>query len=408
MRRLFFSYNPLYLLSALCMLVGCYLLGGIFILEPGSLSGPVALLVILNIYEGLLIALGMYLILKAGLLRDGRTLIILEVLFLADFTFLGMESVVADVSIGLLVNLALAALAMVKLAAILRILRIRLVPALLAFAFLQFIALFGLPGLFAALDAGAQVTAFSSYMGWWVPAALIVAWYLLVQPRWLAYHRNGTAARYGAILRPMLLYVPLISIGAHLIALNWLYYVPFRLCNLAPVLIAAAICLPRMKPRWLTGSRRAALQLVLPALAVLVSCGASGEMVSSLWARSHVLVTPLRTALAGAFVAYGYSYWLSRRTECALLGAGCLASAFAGHSLPVIAVNCWTTVRAVVLALIGTVPTSRIQGGIAAVVAAFILLGVGAGTSLWKCRESESERMWEESCRTIRGSSGKP
>jgi hypothetical protein len=118
-------------------------------------------------------------------------------------------------------------------------------------------------------------------------------------------------------------------------------------------------------------------------------------MVSSLWARSHVLVTPLRTALAGAFVAYGYTCWLRRRTACALLGAGCLASALAGHSLPVIAATCWTTLRAVVLAVIRTVPTTRIQGGIAAVVAAFVLLGVGAATSLWKCRGSgEGDSIW--------------
>jgi hypothetical protein len=406
MRKLLVSYNPLYLVSALCMLLGCYLLGGIFILEPGDLSGPVALLVILNIYEGLLIALGMFLILRIGLLRDGRTLMILEVLFLADFTFLGMESVVADVSIGFLINMVLAALAIVKLAVVLRMLRVRLAPVLLAFASLQFGALFGLPAVFAALDRVGDVSALASFMGWWMLAVLPVIWYLLIQPGWLTCHHNGTAARYGAIIRPMLLYVPLISIGTHLVAINWLYYLPFRLCNLAPVMIAAAICLPRVKTRWLTARRRAALQLALPALAVLISTRVSGEMISYLSSGSDLMISPLRVALAGAFVAYAYGFGVHRNGLHALLGAGCLAGALGGHSVPAIAGAYWAAGRAIALGLKEMIPTTRIQGGITAVVAAFVFLGMGAGVSLWKYRESKKERMLEEPCRISRGPFG--
>jgi hypothetical protein len=136
---------------------------------------------------------------------------------------------------------------------------------------------------------------------------------------------------------------------------------------------------------------------------VLISTRVSGELISYLSSGSDLMISPRRVALAGAFVAYAYGFGLHRSGLHALLGAGCLAGALGGHSVPAIAGAYWAAGRAIALGLKETIPTTRIQGGITAVVAAFVFLGMGAGVSLWKYRESKKERMLEESCRISRG-----
>ena len=78
------DHNPLYLLSALSMLLGYYLLVQGVGARAGEIGKMVGLLVTVNIYELLLIGLGLFLFLRRGLRRDARLLLILQSLFLAD------------------------------------------------------------------------------------------------------------------------------------------------------------------------------------------------------------------------------------------------------------------------------------------------------------------------------------
>ena len=53
--------NPFYGISAAAMLLGCYLLNHALELEPGRLGKLLVLMGVLQVYEGLLIALGVFL-----------------------------------------------------------------------------------------------------------------------------------------------------------------------------------------------------------------------------------------------------------------------------------------------------------------------------------------------------------
>src|SRR5688500_11080747 len=85
------EHNPFYLLSAGCMLLGCLVLANTMSFTPVRAGRLLALIVTLNVYEAVLIALGLLLIVRRNLVRDGRVLLVLEAFFLVDVTFLGNE-----------------------------------------------------------------------------------------------------------------------------------------------------------------------------------------------------------------------------------------------------------------------------------------------------------------------------
>src|SRR5690349_16746478 len=60
--RFLIDHNPLYLLSAACMLAGCLLLSGSTSYNPMRMRQLLLLILTLNVYEALLIALGLLLI----------------------------------------------------------------------------------------------------------------------------------------------------------------------------------------------------------------------------------------------------------------------------------------------------------------------------------------------------------
>lgn len=112
-------HNPFYLLSALCMIAGCYALNSAMALYSGDLRGLLVLIGTINAYELLLIALGLFLIRRRGIIRDGRTLLLLQTVFLFDLTFLNAETATGSLRAGLLVNAILLGIALLKVSAIL-------------------------------------------------------------------------------------------------------------------------------------------------------------------------------------------------------------------------------------------------------------------------------------------------
>src|SRR6476620_3676533 len=89
--RFLVHHNPFYLLSALCMIAGCFALNSALQTRSGELSKLLLLMGTLQLYELLLVGLGLYLIVKHRLDRDGRTLLLLDAVFLVDLTFLNNE-----------------------------------------------------------------------------------------------------------------------------------------------------------------------------------------------------------------------------------------------------------------------------------------------------------------------------
>src|SRR5215212_8922104 len=104
-------HNPFYLLSALCMIAGCYALNSGLDVRSGQVRSILVLVGTLNVYEFMLLGLGVYLIRRRNVVRDGRTLLLLQAVFLVDLTFLNAETAAASLSAGLALNAALWVLA---------------------------------------------------------------------------------------------------------------------------------------------------------------------------------------------------------------------------------------------------------------------------------------------------------
>src|SRR5689334_9951335 len=124
--RFLVRHNPFYLLSAVCMLAGCLALTNSLSWTSIGMGRLLALVVTLNFYEALLLGLGLYLLARRGVVRDGLVLLVLEALFLVDAAFLNVEVFAVDLHVGLLTNLAVYALALTKLFVLFRALGLRL------------------------------------------------------------------------------------------------------------------------------------------------------------------------------------------------------------------------------------------------------------------------------------------
>ena len=108
--------NPFCALSVSAMLLGCWLLSEALHLQAGRLGGLLVLMSVLQLYEGLLVGLGTFLVRAGRAPRDGVTVLLLESLFLMDAPLLAAECVTADARVGTAVALATLALAIGKLA----------------------------------------------------------------------------------------------------------------------------------------------------------------------------------------------------------------------------------------------------------------------------------------------------
>jgi len=78
------------------MIAGCYALNDGLDLRAGEAGRALVLVGTINLYELLLIGLGVFLIRSRNIVRDGRTLLLLQAVFLADLTFLNGALANAD------------------------------------------------------------------------------------------------------------------------------------------------------------------------------------------------------------------------------------------------------------------------------------------------------------------------
>jgi hypothetical protein len=107
--------NPFYALSASAMLLGCWLLSEALELQAGQLQGLLVLMFVLQLYEGLLVGFGAFLVRSKRAPRDGLVVLVIESLFLLDATLLATECVTTDTAVGTFVAVTSAALAVLKL-----------------------------------------------------------------------------------------------------------------------------------------------------------------------------------------------------------------------------------------------------------------------------------------------------
>ena len=377
--RLLAEGSPLYLLSALSMLAGCYTLSHALALQPGQTGKLLVLLAALGAYEALYVGLGLFLIVRRGLERDGRMLLLLEVLFLVDATLLGGETFAADFRTGVAVSAALLILALVKVIVIVRVLDRGTVISALAPTLLPFSLIYLTPGAYARLQELHLFGPRTVYGFWWLAALAVVVQALLARQ---AAEKVDPAA--GAFRRALAIALPA-SLTVHLLAATWVQDLEFHVAYLGPMVLALGVARILLDVSW-PGPR---WRLALPAAAVLLSIDADADlMLSGPWA---IPVSPLRLALLAAGFAYLEGYRLHRGRGFAW-GAGlCLLAAASGHTVTAMFARVGWLWRAVSSGGRRVVPRTAEAWGVVAVVMAFVLLGLGAAASLVSGRGREPE-----------------
>jgi hypothetical protein len=348
-----FHHNPFYLLSALCMIAGCYMLNGDLALRAGELPRLLLLVATLNAYELLLIALGLYLIRGRGIERDGRTLLLLEAPFLVDLAFLNAEVAQTHGATALVLNALVFGLALLKVAAIFGVLYEQFPSRIFGFVATELLVLFGLPSVFRAVAHNGSPTTAQFFAAWLIVALLPVMYETQL---WLAERmaRHGVAG-FAAPRRRFILHLymtlPFVSLLAHLGMLHWVYNARFYLGEGTLVLLAVSLPLARMQVADAQArSLLATVRVALPAIALVMTLEDPVPLAMHIGGRTPL--TPAMVIAAGAYVVYVYMYLRK-------------------HALYYIAAAASSSGMALFL-----------QWGVAAVAAGFAFLGLGASISL--------------------------
>jgi hypothetical protein len=356
------------------MLAGCYAINSGLAPRTGDLPKLLALIGTLNLYEAAVIALGLYLV-RRGILRDGRTLLLLEAPFLVDLAFLYADAGSVSVAGGFVLNLFLLALGLLKVGIILRVLCGRTWFRSFAFIALELAILFLMPSVLAHFEHHDNLTPAHFYAAWWVTGALLAlygipGWFPsatsvdVPHPLQIAMHRIYTL-------------LPLASLVVHLWMQHWVYRVEFTGGDLSPLLIGATLALNALVRR--TDIKR--LQIVLPLVAMSLAVHFSPE---THWRIGRAPITPAFITGAAAYVAYVFC--LFPRLALPLLSGGAAATAFAlfGPTLQQLCfaiASAWHCATSTASRLL---PQTAIQWGITAVGSGFAFLILGAGISLKK------------------------
>ncbi len=379
--RLVAKHNPFYLASAAMMLLGCYLLSRALALAPGETGKLVALIGVLNGYEGLLIGLALFLIVRRGLVRDGRMLLVLESAFLVDITLLASEVHAASHTGGALVAASLLALAVLKIGAVARGLGMPSAP-LFRLALPPLALLLAAPGTFAALVDARLLSLPLVYLFWWGLALLVVT-QALDERHWPKAVPNAPGGLAATAFRRALAIAPLLSLAHHLVGAAWVQGLSTPVCFFGPPLVALGVrsALLRAPSRPWSGS------FWLPAAGVLVSLSAPAELM--IGDPAGVTLSPLRVTLVGAGLAYLLAFRLHRRRSFAWGGGLCLAGALAGHSLSAIAGSLGYLCRLALMGARRATPRTATRWGLLAVASSFVLLAFGALVSLLRPRTPE-------------------
>jgi hypothetical protein len=200
-----------------------------------------------------------------------------------------------------------------------------------------------------------------------------------------------------AVVRRSFVWLPFVSLLAHLILMHWVYDAHLHAAYVAPVLLGLAVMLGGATPtKLLKPVDLALLRLVLPALAVVLSLDAPSELrAAPLGAGSRLVLTPVLVSLSLAYVVY-ISLYLGKYALRLIAGALAAVLVFAFGPTPsqvAAAGQQWAewTFSLVVNAVVRVVPRTMTGWGLTAVGAAFAFLGLGAYVSLKKTPEPQGQ-----------------
>lgn len=371
-RRFIVDYNPFFLLSALCMLLGCLVLTNSLSWSPVRLQRILLLAATINAYELILVGLGVFLIRKRQARRDGAILLILEAFFLVDVAFLNAELFAIDRWVGLWANLLIFVLAIGKLTLILRAIGGTLgsLPVLAIVA--QLVVLFALPGVlkFYASSRGGLLPPLAMLGAWWTLFAVGAAATFIH-----AHARRAQATPLAPWFAPLLTVVSFVSLVAHVGTSQWIYDLRYWGADLAPMLALASLILC-LRPAWRGPG---------------VMCAIAAVMAST--SHNHTLrVQLLGQVVSPVHVTLGVVYLLLAWTLARAIFVW-LASLGVAAGVIVVFGPTLAQIRAAMAVVIGWIdllrPKTQQAWGICAVVASFLFLAIGAAISLRRGEQNE-------------------
>ncbi len=372
-------HNPFFLLSAACMLAGCIAVANTTTWSPIETLRIVALIGTLEVYQFLLMGLGLVLLIARNNRRDGVMLLALATVFMADVNYLNAELVTSDLATGLLVSGGLLAAALGKMGLIIRLTRMSVTWGQVLFFATQWMVLFAMPAVLAWHQEDRGVVPLHLYACWWI-IALLPAGYQLLRPA--SSHAWPSTAVW------LFWVIPWLSCVMHLGILHYVHDIAYVGAMATPMLLLIALGLSTIQ-RDRSGDRlrqARTIQGVLLVVAVLVSVNAPRQLELTLGSLglSQVSLSPFEMAVGTAYLT---GVWIfARPLSVVLIGAGlaALLMVWFGPSRQQMA-NALQQSWAFVAGLINAVrPQSRDQWGIIAIVTAFVLLLIGGWVSLRK------------------------
>ncbi len=365
------DHNPCFILSGLSMLFGCHLLNIALFTPAGDTHKLLGLLAVVNVYELLLVAIGLVLIRKPVFVRDGRILLGLEAMFLCDITFTSGIIATVDPRWGFAIAAVLLALAGLKLALILRALGAPIAWRTWAFFMLQLSAVLCIAGVFKviAVPRHGKLPEGVVYAGWWIAGLLPAVGMVL---RSLPTRGSAAPSSEMGLIR-LFLILPFISLLVHLYGGGWVYSVPFRAAYIAPVLLGLAFAAPAIP--WALARRQ--LLVAQFSLAALAICFATGSSPTLMFHPHGLTLSPTSFTIAGALAVTIHAVWLSRSLLAAVFAMACSLVTLTVQNFALL----WATLVTSAEWIWSLMPRTVGQWGTVAVVGSFLLLGVGVWVS---------------------------
>lgn len=385
------DHNPCYLLSGLCMLLGCGLLNWALYDRGGDVRKMLTLLAVVNVYELMLVGLGLLLIRKPAFLRDGRILLGLEAMFLLDITFINGVISTVSASAGMLTGLVLLGLASGKAWLIFRALRLPLAGRMWVFVTLVVAGVVLGPAIYkhVALANRGFMKPLWIYLGWCAVGGLLVAGATIW--RW-----RGPADRVAGERPPeralgwFYVILAFVSLLGHQVATGWIYSVAFDWVYLAPVVLGMAAVVEACRGWIVTPAMAVRLQVAILATAIWMSIDQPVALQHAM--AGDVVFSPLRFVLIGAAGVCLWLLWRDHRAMFAYAAAVCVLTAVLGPSVMAM----WMRVQEIGTATATTAirlwPRTMLEWGVTAVGGSFVLLGAGAGWTLMRERVARRHR----------------
>ncbi|MFI4861540.1 MAG: hypothetical protein ACIAXF_12775 [Phycisphaerales bacterium JB063] len=383
--------NPLFLLSGVSMFAGCFAISRFIHADaenPKALLLLLGLLGLLNLYELMVIALGLLLARSAALVRDARHLLGLALLLMIDLGFVYHESATASLTAGVAIGVVASLLGLIKTLALTRGVGVRLSPAATTLVGLDLAAVFLMPVVMRWI-AGDGFVSPSAMLGVFAGVGALVALHAL-PGTWshcsAAPHRDFRQLQ--SLVHTGVVFLPVLSAIAHAGVGPWVYGTGYLSAYVSPVLLGLAVVTGRQLVQ--LGSRRVATgtALVLVSAGLAAALPAPPSLVGLIDVPINLYVSPLRLALVASA---GIVLWLALRDRVwwmHLVALGLLGCALLGHTPLAMLHRAARGLRSGWDLLRDVTPDSQLEWGVLGVGSAFVLLAMGAAVSLWRYRRT--------------------